>query len=144
MCIGPKNNQFGNFTIPVACDISKFKLVHSFGEGLIWVTGNPKAYWGTTFRGNNKDLNLHITDQSNNRICPPDDFTLIVDDGYFMTYHLPGVTNKDPVLTFPELSPPLAVTAGKKFRIWVDEDLINGYEANNGGQTCADVWIKKP
>lgn len=49
----------------------------------------------------------------------------------------------DPELIFPELSPPLAVTADQEFKIWVDEALVKTYDHNNGGQTRADVWIKK-
>ncbi|XP_031559901.1 uncharacterized protein LOC116296085 [Actinia tenebrosa] len=141
VCIGGKNNQFGRFTIPVACHVLNFKLVYVSGGGISWADGDTKAYWGTTNRHNNKDLNLHITDADNNRISPPPDFPLT--GNTYMIYQLPGVTNMDPELTFPELSPPLAVTAGKEFRIWVDEDLNNIYEEVNEGQTRADVWIKK-
>ena len=133
MCIGSKGDQFGSFTIPVASNVSYFKLLYVSGGGIAWAPEIPKAYWGAAF--NKHDLNLHITDHNNQRISPPPDSS--------STYQLPGVTNMDPELTFPELSPPLAVTAGKEFRIWVDEDLNNSYESNNDGQTCADVWIRK-
>ena len=142
MCIGSSDDQFGNFTIPVACHVLNFKLVYVSGGGIAWAVGNPKTYWGTTFHLNKHDLNLHITDHLNNRISPPPDFPLTITALGFLTYQLPGVTNMDPELTLPELSPPLAVTAGKEFRIWVDEDLKNSWEHDNSGQTCADVWIK--
>ncbi|XP_031559900.1 neurogenic locus notch homolog protein 2-like [Actinia tenebrosa] len=143
VCIGAKDDKFGRFTIPVACHVLNFKLVYVSGGGISWKTGETKAYWGTTNKNNNKHLNLHITDDSNNRISPPSDFPLLDIDLNFMMYELPGVTNMDRELTFPELSPPLAVTAGKKFRIWVDQDLTNILDGNNDGQTCADVLIKK-
>ncbi|XP_031559899.1 neurogenic locus Notch protein-like isoform X3 [Actinia tenebrosa] len=143
VCIGSNNDQFGRFTIPVACHVLNFKLVYVSGGGISWVPGNTKAYWGTTYRRDNKDLNLHITDDSNTRISPPPDFPLTYPHYGYLTYQLPGVTNMDPELTFPELSPPLAVTAGKEFRIWVDQDLKNIRDDNNDGQTCADVWITK-
>ena len=76
MCIGARDDQFGSFTIPVACNVLYFKLVYVSGGGISWSYGNSKAYWGTTYYQNKHDLNLHITDHRNNRISPPPDFPL--------------------------------------------------------------------
>ena len=144
VCIGAKDNKFGSFTIQDACHVLTFKLVHVSGEGVNFKQKgkSSRAYWGSP-HNNNKNLNIHITNNTNNRISPPPDHPLTYSEGGYLTYQLPGVTNKDPELTLPELSPPLAVTAGKEFRIWFDQDLNDYTESDNVGQTCADVWIKK-
>jgi hypothetical protein len=142
VCIEAKGNQYGSFSIGVACHVLNFKLVYVSGDGVSLVSArDKKGYWGSTYY-NNKDIHLHITDTSNERISPPANFPLYNRWG-MMAYQLPGVTNMDPKLTFPELSPPLAVTAGQQFRIWFGEDLTDQHEDDNSGVTCADVWIKK-
>jgi hypothetical protein len=120
-----------------------FKLVYVSGDGVSnWL--NKKGYWGGTAYSDT-DIQMHITNTKNERISPPPDFPPSDSNSSHndLAYKLPGTTSMDPELKFPNLSPPLAVTAGQQFRIWFGQDLLNMYEADNEGQTCANVWIRK-
>jgi hypothetical protein len=56
-------------------------------------------------------------------------------------YVLPGRTNMDPELILPDLSPPLAVTAGQELQIWFGQDLLDWGERDNTGISCCDVYV---
>ena len=135
VCFGAKDDSYGKFVIPSACTITHFRLVYVSGPGVTWYTPySPPKYWGSS-----DYLLVYITDSSRNRICPSPSTSI----GEHQEYSLPGITNMDPQLTFPELFPHLSVQAGKEFRVWFGQDLFNSTESNNSGETCLNVWILK-
>ena len=135
VCYGAKDDSYGKFVIPSACHITRFKLVYVSGPG---VTSNTNKY-RPTYWGTRDVLAVHITDGSNTTVCPSP--SILVDKWQY--YRLPGVTNMDPQLTLPELSPHLSVPAGREFRVWFSQDLLDAGDHDNGGQTCLNVWILK-
>ncbi|KAK3748641.1 hypothetical protein QZH41_004514 [Actinostola sp. cb2023] len=56
-----------------------------------------------------------------------------------MGYTIAGYNYLSSELLLPEISPPIAVTKGKVFRIWFGPDLADSTEFDNSGTTCADV-----
>ncbi|KXJ05479.1 hypothetical protein AC249_AIPGENE16101, partial [Exaiptasia diaphana] len=58
-----------------------------------------------------------------------------------MGYDLPRYSYNSDVLVLPNISPTMMVMVGDEFRIWYGEDLKNTWEADNSGQTCAEVYV---
>ncbi|XP_031562514.1 uncharacterized protein LOC116298264 [Actinia tenebrosa] len=143
VCIGARNDSYGTFFAPAYGKIKTFKLVHisggiaAYGSSLGGAPGN----WGTLAPAEpHPHLELHVTDTQNSSITPPPGYPLDMSYG-FMRYGVPGFTVMSPELVFPDISPPLAVTKGKEFRIWEGQDLANAHEFDNIGPTCADVYV---
>ena len=79
-----------------------------------------------------KDLRTFVTNGSNVVVFPKNSSK--------QKYQLPGVWSNSTVLTFNNLTVPLAVATGQEFRVWYHEDLKEVSEFDNGGKTCLDVF----
>ncbi|XP_031554597.1 neurogenic locus notch homolog protein 2-like isoform X2 [Actinia tenebrosa] len=143
-CIGSKDDKYATFECHKGHVIA-FKLIYVSGDGLSY-TGqkNDRGYWGGTNAGKSS-LQIHITEdkEENGRVAPPSN--LIALDTILrigiMAYSLPGVTNMDPELVFPDFVPAMPLDKDTKFRIWFGSDLSSIGEKNNIGQTCVRVEV---
>lgn len=88
------------------------------------------SHWGCT---NKNELTTLVTNENDEVIFPR------YNDR--RSYTLPGYHFNSPELVFKILVPRLKVASGDEFRIWYRQDLLNASEANNSGQTCADVYV---
>ena len=137
MCFGAKNNLFGTFEIRQSGDIYNLKLDHL--SGAVNCNGNikPGTKWGCNGEDLNNKLNVHITNESNARIFPPNSS---VNFDEYLFYKLPGFDQNSAEIVFDFFPVPLSVTTGQRFRVWYGEDLVNRGEGNNVGNPCIDVY----
>lgn len=141
-CIESKDKKYATFECPIEGDVIVFKLIYVSGGGLSY-TGNEsdKGHWGGTNKGKNS-IQIHITADKEGkvRVAPPADTPLDNERG-IMAYSLPGVTNMDPELVFPDFVPAMHVQKDQKFRVWFGQDLSNVDEDDNIGETCVRVEV---
>ncbi|KAK3749482.1 hypothetical protein QZH41_013448 [Actinostola sp. cb2023] len=138
VCIGAKDDSYARFFITTNCTIVRFKLVYVSGVGVShhYPQKSPN-HWGAY-----NWLQIHITNDENARISPSPTMNIFSPIEGFLGYKLEGVRVNDPELSFPELSSPLSVTAGKEYRAWLGQDLTDMIESNNYGETCVHVMIQ--
>ena len=138
MCFGAKDNSFGTFEIRQSGDIYNLKLVHQSGAVNCVDDINSGSNWGCS-HGDYYDnkLNVHITNESNARIFPPNSS---VNFDEYLFYKLPGFRGNSAEIVFDFFPVPLSVTTGQRFRVWYGEDLGNHGEGNNVGNSCIDVY----
>ena len=117
----------------------KIKLVHLYGY--VSCATSVDYYWshwgcGYHSTGGNQDYTrIALTTASDTILFPPseigrsDDRTLI-----------PGYSSRSPELVMSIYDTPVSVSAGQELRLWYTEDLKNGFEGDNGGKVCADVF----
>lgn len=114
------------------------KLIHLYGY-VSCHTGDA-ANWFTWGCGNgvNRWTNTIITDSSNHILLPPSQF-LAQPPG--KCYRVPGFDSLSPELELKVFHDPIGVHQGQLLHLWYAEDLVNHTEEDNGGTTCADVYI---
>ena len=137
MCFGAKDNSFGTFEIRQSGDIYNLKLDHL--SGAVNCNGNikPGTKWGCSGGDLKNKLNVHITNESNARIFPPNSS---VNFDEYLFYKLPGFDQNSAEIVFDFFPVPLSVTTGQRFRVWYGEDLKDWGEAGNVGKSCIDVY----
>ena len=62
--------------------------------------------------------------------------------GQSSRYTLPGYDAQSSEIIFSGFPNPLHLSSGQELRIWYKEDLKNDSEFDNGGTSCADVFVK--
>ncbi|KAJ7374860.1 hypothetical protein OS493_005213 [Desmophyllum pertusum] len=130
VCFGAKDDSYGNFTMTSTGNILTLKLVYISG----FVTCNNKTWpYGSHWACRKGSSIATLVTNAVNRVIFPHDYQN-------MTYLLPGYHDNSSELIFKLLSPPLRVAAGDEYRIWYNEDLVNGLEVDNDGHTCVDVY----
>ncbi|XP_068721416.1 lactadherin-like isoform X2 [Montipora capricornis] len=137
LCFGAKNNSFGTFAIHKPGHIYRLKLVHHSGYVNCISDSASATKWGCSASGYAKKVNVHITDENNNRVFPTAG-SVSFDPYYF--YELPGFDANSAEIVLDFFPAPLSVAAGQKFRIWYGEDLMKSAEGNNIGKSCVDVY----
>lgn len=106
------------------------KLVHV--SGLLYNSRNsPGAKWG---HARNNKLGILITDDQN-QVKLPENFT----GPQF--YTMAGNTSSSPELVFPNFTTPQIVSTDLELRLWYLEDHNDTSEADNRGESCADVFM---
>ena len=137
LCFGAKDNSFGTFAIHKPGDIYRLKLVHHSGYVNCISDSASATKWGCSASAFAKKVNVHITDENNNRVFPTAR-SVRFDHYYF--YELPGFDENSAEIVLDFFPAPLSVAAGQKFRIWYGEDLMKRGEGNNIGKSCVDVY----
>ena len=114
------------------------KLVHLYGyvschrhRATNW------SPWGCGY-GVNRWTNTVITSSSNHILLPPSQFVAQQNGKW---YRVPGFDSLSPVLELKVFYDPIRVHHGQQLRLWYAEDLVNHTEGDNGGRTCADVFV---
>lgn len=117
----------------------EIKLVHLYGYVSCLVGHDSKwSHWGCGYHvldGNQDYIGVSLTTGSDAILFPPsqigrsDKWTLV-----------PGYNSRSPEIVMSIYDTPVAVTKDQELRLWYTEDLTNGYEINNGGRVCADVF----
>lgn len=82
-----------------------------------------------------------ITDNQNQIIFPKPASTTHLETGIWF-YKMAGYKHDSPNLTLIDIQSPMYARKGQELRIWYGEDLLNGYEVNNGGSHCVRVSAK--
>ncbi|XP_031567754.1 uncharacterized protein LOC116302562 [Actinia tenebrosa] len=135
VCFGARNDSYGSFYMKInGTAVHKLKLIHLSG----YVTCHKekderKSNWGC--RKNSDKLWTIITDSTNQRILPQDGAP------QYSRYSIPGFTSSSHELIFENFTSPMVITTGQEYRIWYTEDLRNDSESDNGGTSCADVYV---
>ncbi|XP_068721841.1 uncharacterized protein [Montipora capricornis] len=129
VCFGARNDSYGNFTIPSDGSLFRLKLVYRSG----YVTYNKNkepfgSHWGCKEGG----LCTLVTNAPNKVIFPQDYKNV--------SYSLINSHVNSSELLFNSLPSPQRVRAKEEFRIWYNEDLRDGHEDDNSGQTCVEVF----
>ena len=57
-------------------------------------------------------------------------------------YEIPGYNVNSGEIVFTSFSNPLLLSSGQELRLWYNEDLKNQSEHDNGGNACAEVYVK--
>lgn len=122
--------------IPVDGSLAAVKLVHVSGT----VTCSKErqdsyTFWGCGYVTSLDIINTLITSSSNVILLPEN-------QGQGQGYRIPGYHSNSSQLIFPDFQTPLPVSLGQELRLWYSEDWADGYEADNGGLTCADIYAK--
>ena len=140
MCFGAKGNQFGKFSVPSGGRLLAIKLVHLHG----YVTCKKSkvdhwSYWGcNAFSSLRDQVDVAITTSTNGVILPPSQF---ITNGKKWS-KIPGYNSLSPELILSVFSSPLTVTSGQVLRLWYGEDLVKGWEGDNDGTSCCDVFAR--
>ena len=127
VCFGAKDNQFGQFQIEFGGSIEAVKLVHLSGQVSCHQPGSSK--WGCS----GKHIFVFLTDASNTILLPMDQNS---------PYTIPGYDAQSSEIIFSGFPNPLHLRSGQELRMWYEEDLKNLHESDNGGTSCADVFVK--
>lgn len=133
VCIGSKQNQFGQFKVEQSGLLSGMRLIHKFGG----ISCNLKniTNWGC-YRDNVSKINLLLTDRQNKVILPKG-----VKLNTNKEYELPGYSAWDDELELLDFKYLRSVTKGEKLRIWFNEDLYDVSESNNpNDRSCFDIY----
>ena len=140
MCFGARDTQLGNFKVPLDGKMGGVRLVHLYGY-VSCRTVDPKNWspWGCGY-GAQQEINTVITNTKNQQLLPPSQFLSAVHPkGKW--HKIPGYNSMSPVIELKVFKDPHTVRAGQELRLWYAEDLTNWTEGDNGGRTCADVFI---
>ena len=62
--------------------------------------------------------------------------------GQSSRYSIPGYGPQSSEIVFSGFPNPLHLSSGQELRMWYEEDLKNDSESDNGGTSCADVFVK--
>ncbi|XP_031574667.1 uncharacterized protein LOC116308398 [Actinia tenebrosa] len=135
VCFGAKTSSFGRFYINQSGSVKGIKLVYVKGYVAAGNRIDARSKWGS---GNDKQLYTIITNSSNQRILPQDEF---ITNYNILSYLLPYSNYNSEELIFKNFTSPMVVTAGQEYRIWYGEDLTNYGEYDNEGTTCAEVYV---
>lgn len=146
-CFGPKNREFGSFTLKNEGRVMAVKLVYK--SGLVKSCHSYyKSYWGCRDK---TSIFTYITDNHNRIVFPktliasqvPEVHrdTLIASHGdtLFRTYTLIGYDNMSEELVLTDYATSIYGTVGMELRVWYGARLFGMREYNNG-RTCADVY----
>ena len=140
MCFGTRDTQMGKFKVPVDGKMGGVRLVHLYGYVSCHTPGNlPWSPWGCGY-GVDKEINAVITNDKNQLLLPPAEF-LSAHHPQGKWHKIPGYNSLMPVIELKVFKDPINVSAGQQLRLWYGEDLTNWTEGDNGGRTCADVFI---
>ncbi|XP_015748430.1 PREDICTED: uncharacterized protein LOC107328208 isoform X1 [Acropora digitifera] len=129
VCFGAKDDQFGQFQVEFGGSIEAVKLVHLSGQVSCDQHANVWSKWGC----NGKHIFVFLTDASRTILLPMDQNS---------PYTIPGYDAQSSEIVFSGLPNPLHLRSGQELRMWYEEDLKNVFESDNGGKTCADVFVK--
>lgn len=147
VCFGAKNDEKGTFFIDREGFVAAFKLVHVTGKVTCesdtchsktsyetnWGCSTSHPYVGST------PLGTFITTPSKRVLFPREKF--IRDKSKTMWYALPGFEPNSPFLVFHDFANPEYFRDGQELQLWYGEDMKNSSESDNGGQTCAKVYV---
>ena len=140
VCFGARDTQMGKFKVPVDGKMGGVRLVHLYGYVSCHTPGNlPWSPWGCGY-GVNQEINAVITNDKNQLLLPPAEF-LSAHHPQGKWHKIPGYNSLMPVIELKVFKDPINVSAGQQLRLWYGEDLTNWTEHDNGGRTCADVFI---
>ena len=109
--------------------MTALKLVHRSGYVACHASGNSN--WGCK---NSNRINIHITDDSKNRLYP----RLFTFDGHGW-YNVQGYNSNSGELELT-FETPITGSKGKELQIWYGEDLADRSESDNHGTSCAAVY----
>lgn len=132
VCFGAKNDSYGKFTIMSNGIVMTMKLVYI--SGFVTCSSNNVPYGSHWACKKGSKLATIVTNAKNVVIFPQ--------NYQNRAYVLPGYHENSSELVFKELSPPLRVAAGDEYRIWYQEDFVDGEVYNNDGHTCIDVYAR--
>ncbi|KXJ05885.1 hypothetical protein AC249_AIPGENE293, partial [Exaiptasia diaphana] len=140
ICVGTKDDQFGEFQIPQTGVIVTFKLIYKSGGVSNLNSNSTKDNWGTNL-GKRDIFQIFVTLVNGTRVAPPNDYKKWVRK--MTAYKIDNQYNNDAEIRLPDTSTPrYAYNGGTKFRIWFGEDLIGGQnEMDNVGETCMDIKV---
>ncbi|KAL9983049.1 hypothetical protein ACROYT_G005173 [Oculina patagonica] len=133
VCFGAKDDSYGKFNMPLDGTVVSLKLVYVSGYVACQTQTLPYgSNWGCT---EETLLTTLVTNDRNEVVFPR--------YRQSKAYKIPGQNFNSPELVFKILPRLLRlnVAAGEEFRIWYRQDLLNGSESNNAGQTCTDVYV---
>ena len=130
MCFGAKDDRFGRFQVEFGGSVEAVKLVHISG---LLTCGRGWWKWGCYGRDNASHLNVFVTTESNSILLPI---------GTKKKYSISGYHSNSNELVFSDFPTPLQLASGEELRLWLNHDLDNYKEADNGGTTCSDVFAK--
>ena len=134
LCFGAKDHSYGKFTLKNEGRIIAAKLVYKSGYVSCNIHAGYKSHWGCSEK--QAALLVYITDEFN-RITLPKTISSKAGIGYTLIgYH---TDSKELVLT--DYATAIYGTVGTEFRIWYSEDLYDATTSDNGGTTCADVYV---
>ena len=84
-------------------------------------------------RFSSTNFTFFLTDASN---------TILLPMGQSSRYTTPGYDAQSSEILFSGFPNPLHLSSGQELRMWYEEDLKNDSEFDNGGTSCADVFVK--
>ncbi|XP_031569123.1 fibrillin-1-like isoform X2 [Actinia tenebrosa] len=136
MCIGVKNDDYGEVIVPFDNNVKQFKLVYLSGG--VSQNNDPVTarYWGDNSLP--QCLRFFITDEKNKIIAPYPGYP----EGRSLYFTIDHITVSSPELMFPTSDPPLPLKKDDKLRVWFTFDLHNYKESYTYGKTCADLYIQ--
>ena len=140
VCFGARDKQPGEFKVPLHGKMGGVRLVHLYGY-VSCHTSDPTNWspWGCGY-GAYQEINAVITNDQNQQLLPPAEF-LSAHHPQGKWHKIPGYNSTSPVIELKVFQDPLNVSAGQELRLWYAEDLTNWTVHDNGGRTCADVFI---
>ena len=132
MCFGAKDNQFGQFQVEFGGSIEAVKLVH-FLSGQVSCSQHANVWskWGCN--GTKNIIFVFLTDASNAILLPM---------GQNSRYTIPCYDAQSSDVVFSGFPNPLHLRSGQELRMSYEENLKNVFESDNGGTSCADVFVK--
>ena len=141
VCFGARNNQFGKFLVRSSGQVASLKLVHVYGfvsclKGVVthW------SYWGCGHYSSAKNqVDIVVTNSAGRVLLPSSQF---ITGKSAMWSLIPGYNSLSPELVLSAFSNPPSVTRGQELRLWYGEDLMNTWEADNGGRACCDIYAR--
>ena len=140
MCFGARDKQPGKFKVPLHGKMGGVRLVHLYGYVSCHTPDKPHwSPWGCG-SGAQQEINAVITNDKNQQLLPPTEF-LSSKYPKGKWHKIPGYNSMSPVIELKVFKDPLNVSAGQELRLWYGEDLTNWTVHDNGGRTCADVFI---
>ncbi|XP_074624240.1 uncharacterized protein LOC141882173 [Acropora palmata] len=130
VCFGAKNDRFGRFQVEFGGSVEAVKLVHISG---LLTCGTGWWKWGCYGSDTASYLNVFVTNALNSILLPI---------GTKNRYTISGYHSNSSEIVFNGFPTPLQLSPGEELRLWLNHDLDNYMEADNGGATCADVFAK--
>ena len=135
VCFGAKDHHYGKFKLKNEGRIVAAKLVYKSGYVSCDLNKGQKSRWGCE---KGIGLRVYITDEFN-RIVLPKTFDSREPHGIY--YTLVGYHSNSDELVLADYSSSVYGTVGTDLRVWYSEDLYDSTTSDNGGTTCADVYV---